>query len=102
MSFYAVHIGRKPGVYPTWSECEEQVLGYPGARYKKFATREEAEEYVRTGRDPSGPRRRSAVPAPPRPPVSSNHVVVEVNGRRVEAELNEFRRGALAALGLLP
>ena len=25
VKFYAVAVGRKPGVYNTWSECQEQV-----------------------------------------------------------------------------
>ncbi|MQL85541.1 hypothetical protein Taro_018067, partial [Colocasia esculenta] len=38
---YVVCVGHRPGVYYTWSECYEQVNGYPGARYKGFATVEE-------------------------------------------------------------
>ncbi|MQL72880.1 hypothetical protein Taro_005203, partial [Colocasia esculenta] len=38
---YVVWVGRRPDVYYTWSECFEQVNGYPGARYKGFATIEE-------------------------------------------------------------
>lgn len=40
--YYAVKIGRIPGVYETWAECEAQVSGFSGARYKSFSTREEA------------------------------------------------------------
>nr|XP_019012066.1 uncharacterized protein I206_02904 [Kwoniella pini CBS 10737]OCF50847.1 hypothetical protein I206_02904 [Kwoniella pini CBS 10737] len=45
-AFYAVADGRKPGVYNTWAEAEEQVKGYPGAKFKKFPTKIQAEEYV--------------------------------------------------------
>ncbi|MQL89695.1 hypothetical protein Taro_022275 [Colocasia esculenta] len=38
---YVVWVGRRPGVYYSWYECYEQVNGYPGARYKGFATVEE-------------------------------------------------------------
>ncbi|MQM04652.1 hypothetical protein Taro_037457 [Colocasia esculenta] len=38
---YVVWVGRRPGMYYTWSECYEQVNGYPGARYKGFVTVEE-------------------------------------------------------------
>ncbi|KAM8953229.1 ribonuclease H1-like [Pelodytes ibericus] len=48
--FYAVRRGRNPGVYNTWDECKEQVDRFPLARYKKFATENEAWEFVR---DPS-------------------------------------------------
>ncbi|KAM4692751.1 LOW QUALITY PROTEIN: ribonuclease H1-like [Discoglossus pictus] len=44
--FYAVRIGKKPGVYKTWDECKEQVDRFPKARYKKFATEEDAWEFV--------------------------------------------------------
>jgi len=35
--------GRKSGVFTTWSQCEAQVKGFPGAVYKSFATRAEAQ-----------------------------------------------------------
>lgn len=41
--FYVVWSGRVPGVYTSWDECREQVEGFPGARYKAFASRDEAE-----------------------------------------------------------
>lgn len=41
--FYVVWNGRKTGIFTTWSECEKQVKGYPGARFKSFSTKEEAE-----------------------------------------------------------
>ena len=34
--YYAIHIGRKPGIYISWKECKDQVHRYPGALYKKF------------------------------------------------------------------
>eukprot|EP00128_Syssomonas_multiformis_P011864 Colp12_sorted_trinity150504_noHs@3810 len=46
MSYYSVQIGRKPGVYRTWAECEAQVKGYPGAKHKKFATLQEAQKHA--------------------------------------------------------
>lgn len=45
--FYAVRKGRSPGVYKTWAECKEQVDRFPAARYKKFASEEEAWKFVR-------------------------------------------------------
>lgn len=44
--FYAVATGRRPGVYPTWRECEAQVRGVAGARFGGFATRAEAEGFL--------------------------------------------------------
>ncbi|WFD22143.1 ribonuclease H [Malassezia equina] len=43
---YAVHIGRQPGVYDSWDECKKQVDRYPGARFRSFTQREEAEKFV--------------------------------------------------------
>lgn len=44
--FYAVKQGRKTGMFITWDDCKKQVMGYPGAIYKSFGTREEAEAYL--------------------------------------------------------
>ncbi|XP_033156133.1 ribonuclease H1 [Drosophila mauritiana] len=46
MAFYAVASGRKSGVYGSWAECEEQVKGFKNAKYKKFKTRQEADQFV--------------------------------------------------------
>lgn len=50
--FYAVRAGRRPGIYNRWSGAggaQEQVEGFAGAKYRGFATREEAEHFLRTG-----------------------------------------------------
>ncbi|MFC0190494.1 viroplasmin family protein [Fictibacillus aquaticus] len=46
--FYAVKVGRKIGVFSTWSECEKQVKGFSGASYKSFLTKEEAEKFLKS------------------------------------------------------
>lgn len=43
--YYAVKIGKEPGIYNTWDECKEQVNKFPGAIYKSFKTLEEAEKF---------------------------------------------------------
>lgn len=45
-NFYAVKVGRQPGIYKTWDECKEQVSGFSGALYKGFQTKKEAEEFL--------------------------------------------------------
>lgn len=47
--YYVVWEGRVPGVYDNWSDCEEQVINYPGARYKSFANAAEAAKAFRSG-----------------------------------------------------
>ena len=44
--FYAVKVGKIPGIYETWPDCQNQINGYSGAVYKGFATREEASAFI--------------------------------------------------------
>lgn len=46
--YYAVAIGRTPGVYTSWPQAQEAVIGWKGPKYKRFNTRAEAEAFVRT------------------------------------------------------
>ena len=49
-NYYAVYRGRKPGIYTRWFGEEGaycQVNGYPKAVFKGFATRKEAEEFLK-------------------------------------------------------
>ena len=32
--FYAVKIGRVPGVYTSWELCKKNIIGFKGAVYK--------------------------------------------------------------------
>lgn len=47
--YYGIQRGRVPGVYTDWSKAQEQIQGFTRPRYRKFSTREEAEEFVREG-----------------------------------------------------
>lgn len=47
--YYAVKAGRQPGIYFTWDDCKAQVHGFPGALYKSFTSKEEAEVYLKGG-----------------------------------------------------
>ena len=44
--YYAVKVGKTPGIYMTWADCSEQVTGYKGAKYKSFSTIEEAAAFI--------------------------------------------------------
>jgi ribonuclease HI len=58
--FYAVVRGRKPGIYQRWfgpGGAESQVRGFPGARFRGFPTRREAEVFMESGG--GSPARRS-------------------------------------------
>ncbi|XP_005404428.1 PREDICTED: ribonuclease H1 [Chinchilla lanigera] len=52
--FYAVRRGRRTGVFSTWNECRAQVDRFPAARFKKFATEDEAWAFVRKSSSPDG------------------------------------------------
>lgn len=49
--YYAVKKGRNPGIYRSWAECEEQVSGFRGARFKGFRTEHAAEVFMQGGND---------------------------------------------------
>ena len=44
--FYAVKIGRKPGIYNSWDECKMQVDKFKGAVYKLFSNKEDALMFI--------------------------------------------------------
>lgn len=46
MNYYAVRVGKNPGIYNTWDDCKAQVHGFKGASYKKFANLEDAKNFI--------------------------------------------------------
>lgn len=40
---YVVFNGRKPGIYNYWNDVEKQTKGFPGAKFKSFKSKEDAE-----------------------------------------------------------
>ncbi|MCU4156418.1 ribonuclease H family protein [Carboxylicivirga sp. A043] len=47
--YYVVWVGAKPGIYKSWPECQAQIKGFPAAKYKGFATLEEAQAAYSNG-----------------------------------------------------
>lgn len=45
-NYYAVAVGRRPGVYTHWDACRNEVEGFSGAKYKGFNDLESAHRYV--------------------------------------------------------
>lgn len=41
--YYVVWQGKEPGIYDDWDKCNKQISGFNDAKYKGFATKEEAE-----------------------------------------------------------
>lgn len=62
MPFYAVRVGRQPGIYKTWAECLEQTGGFSGARFAKFASIEEAQDFMQpSGLERAAKRKREVI-----------------------------------------
>ncbi|KAH7694435.1 Ribonuclease H1 [Aphelenchoides avenae] len=60
-TFYAVQVGRKPGVFRSWDECLKQIEGYPHAIFKKFTDEKAARDFVKgaaTSANPETPRKK--------------------------------------------
>jgi ribonuclease HI len=88
--FYAVHKGRRPGIYTRWSGpggAEDQVKGFAGAQFRGFATRAAAEHFLRTGQVLPEPGEDDARPGSTRQPavdyaaaLAAGQVVVFTDG----------------------
>ena len=50
-TWYAVSIGKRPGVYSSWIECKEQVWGVDESLHEAFENKEEAVAFVRAHRN---------------------------------------------------
>ena len=60
--YYAVAVGRRPGIYEDWNNAKPQILNYSGAVFKKFHKLEEAQHFMNEERiSPPGVR----TPFPP-------------------------------------
>jgi ribonuclease HI len=46
MVYYAVANGRNIGIFSHWNDCNNSVKGYKNALYKKFDTKEEADNFI--------------------------------------------------------
>lgn len=45
--YYVIREGSKTGIFTSWDECKEFVVGVKNARYKAFPTKEAAEEALK-------------------------------------------------------
>lgn len=81
--YYAVRKGLKTGIFTTWDECKLNVIGYPGAEYKSFPTKEAAEQYIGTTDMPISKSEDS---------VKDDGIHIYVDGSFCE-ETNEFSYG---------
>ncbi|WP_461200281.1 ribonuclease H1 domain-containing protein [Anoxybacillus sp. TBDG-1] len=47
--YYVVWEGAKTGIFSSWDECKPYVIGIPGAKYRSFLSKEEAEQAFASG-----------------------------------------------------
>lgn len=45
--FYAVARGRNTGIFTSWADCQKSVISYPGAIFKSFLNKEDAERFLK-------------------------------------------------------
>ncbi len=60
MKYYVVWKGHKPGIYTSWEECQQQIKGFPGAKYKSYKTLEQAKNAFEQGAEQALKKQKSA------------------------------------------
>ena len=93
--YYAVKTGRQTGIYTDWNTCKAQVDGFPGAEYKSFKTKPEAEEYLGTPIE-------TTVTNTKEPNVPKNEIVAYVDGSWHPDTPNLFGAGIVTFYHNLP
>ncbi len=86
--YYAVAVGRENGIFTSWADAEQQVKGFPGAKYKSFPTKGEAEAWLEnpvyqkkgTQSTQRAGRKRPKKGAAPAVPLPENAIVVHTDG----------------------
>jgi ribonuclease HI len=79
--WYAVRVGRNPGIYRTWLEASGQVIGFEGAKYKGFTSQHEAEQFMnQTGTRRSIEPSRTFAPQIPTTVEPINRYVIYTDG----------------------
>ncbi len=83
--YYVVWEGKTPGIYDSWEACKRQVDGFPGAKYKSFESRGEAERAYAAGwkRAFSQSKKDAAPVSSPAavPPIDYDSISVDVGTR---------------------
>lgn len=103
--YYVVWKGRRTGVFASWAECEAQVKAFPGAEYKAFDSRAEADRALSKGYEdykgrPSSAQKWLFAPHPPLLPslcvdaaCSGSPGPLEYRGVMAESGQQIFRAG---------
>lgn len=92
-SFYAVRVGRVPGIYESWRDAQMQVKGFAGAHHQKFDNLEHAEDFLRAIEHANSNADRAPVIQPVHSPDS---IIVYTDG----SCLNNGKENAMASYGV--
>ncbi len=84
--YYVVWRGREPGIYNTWEECQQQVVGFPAATYKSFKTEAEAQQAFTDGAELHVAQRAISVPTDTAQAPSD-----EAKGQRVDVNTQKYK-----------
>ena len=49
MKYYVVKVGKKPGIYRTWEDCQKNTEGFKNAEHKSFNVEKDAKMYLEEG-----------------------------------------------------
>lgn len=104
--YYVVWTGKTPGIYTSWPEAERQVKGFPGARYKSFPTRSEAEAAYSQGASARAPSSKVVAKKPGKTAGADLTAAVNIycdgacdpNPGQAGTGIAIYRQGALAEL----
>ncbi len=82
--YYAVAVGRSPGVFTDWPTAEKQVKGFAGAKFKSFPTRIEAEAWLKNPvyqqKEQNGKKKQERGVSPRHRPSGTDTVIVYTDG----------------------
>lgn len=87
--YYAVRVGRTPGIYMNWEDCNKQIKGYKGAKFKSFASAEEAADFINDVEDTVNENDENGVPV-----TDEKTAVAYVDGS-YNAETKQFSYGVV-------
>lgn len=78
--YYVVWVGRKPGIYTAWPECQKQVDKFFEAKYKSFSSKAEAEQAWKDGWELHwGKKNTAAKQVPKRPHLLGKEVTEDID-----------------------
>jgi ribonuclease HI len=92
--YYVVWQGRQTGVFTDWSTCSKHVDKFPGAKFKSYPTREEADAAFAHGRPSASRTRDESKPAKKRSSGQSvkTYTAAEIDAMPVDTKI--FTDGA--------